>query len=350
MKIITIIGARPQFIKCSILSDLIKEYNNIEEKIIHTGQHFDKLMSEIFFKDLNIPIPDYNLNISNLAHGAMTGRMLEEIEKILIKEKPDITLVYGDTNSTLAGALASSKLDIPIAHVEAGLRSFNKKMPEETNRKLTDHISTYLFCPTIKAIENLNNEGITSNIEIVGDIMYDLFIKHENQEENIHFKDFCLLTLHRQENTEKYEVVYNLLKNLNNLMEEYNYRIIFPLHPRTSLLLQKNNFDFNEFKQIVYLPPLSYVNMILLEKTSKIIFTDSGGIQKEAYWSKTPCITLREETEWTELVDIGVNILTGLNIKKIENAIEFFMNANLNYDKVLYGNGDCGQKILDKIM
>lgn len=355
-KIITIIGARPQFIKASVLSNLIKNNNDIQEVIVHTGQHFDTLMSDIFFKDLQIPEPKYNLNISSLSHGVMTGRMIEEIEKILQIENPDLTLVYGDTNSTLAGAIASVKLDIPIGHIEAGLRSFNNKMPEEINRKLTDHISEYLFCPTIKSMNNLKNEGITSNLELVGDIMYDCFLKYQKQANNciettkLKPKEFYLLTLHRQENTYNYKKICNLLKTINNISFDYNYKVVFPIHPRTFNLLEKNSFNSNKYQNIFFISPLPYIDMICLEKNAKIIFTDSGGIQKEAYWAKTPCITLREETEWVELLNTKMNVLTGLSTKKIKKEASNFESLKLNFDEELYGDGKTGQKILDSIM
>jgi UDP-N-acetylglucosamine 2-epimerase len=286
----------------------------------------------------------------------MTGRMIEKIETILKIEKPDLTLVYGDTNSTLAGAIASSKLNVPIAHVEAGLRSFNKNMPEETNRKLTDHISDYLFCPTIKSIENLKNEGITSNMELVGDIMYDCFLKYQKQAINciettkLKSKEFCLLTLHRQENTHDYEKISNLLQTINRISLTYDYKVVFPMHPRIFNFLECNNFKFNKYQNIFFISPLPYVDMICLEKNAKIIFTDSGGIQKEAYWAKTPCITLREETEWVELLDIKMNVLTGLDTKKIKKEFSNFESINFNFSQELYGDGKTGQKILDIIM
>lgn len=293
MKIATIIGARPQFIKASVLSNLIVNESNLEEIIIHTGQHFDSMMSDIFFNELEISKPKYNLNISNLSHGSMTGRMIEQIEKILLYEKPDFILVYGDTNSTLAGALTASKLHIPIIHIEAGLRSFNKKMPEEINRKLTDHISEILFCPTKISVENLKQEGITKNVELVGDIMYDSFLyysKKSSREFSVFnllgllHKNYCLLTLHREENTNNFSNVFLLLSTLNKL----NYNIVFPMHPRTYNFLKKNYFKFEDFDKIIFTNPVSYLDMIELEKNAKIIFTDSGGIQKEAYFAKTP--------------------------------------------------------------
>ena len=354
MKITTIIGARPQFIKASVLSNLIKERKDIEEVIIHTGQHFNEMMSDVFFDELKIPEPRYNLNISSLSHGAMTGRMIESIENILMEEKPDLTIVYGDTNSTLAGALASIKLDIPIAHIESGLRSFNKKMPEEINRKLTDHISKYLFCPTIKSIKNLTNEGITRNVELVGDIMYDSFLKYEKLGNNCINstnlkKEYCLLTLHRQENTNDYGVIYNLFDTLRKISEKYEYNFVFPMHPRINKFLNDNDFPFKNYKNIFFTFPMSYIDMINLEKNAKFIFTDSGGIQKEAYWAKTPCITLREETEWVELLDTGMNVLTGMHSIKIQQVFSDFLCKELNFDKPLYGDGKTGQKILDVI-
>ena len=357
MKIITILGARPQFIKASVLSNLINKDPDIEEIIIHTGQHFDLMMSDIFFSELEIPKPKYNLNISSLSHGAMTGRMMEEIEKILLIENPDLVLVYGDTNSTLAGALVSSKLNIPVCHIEAGLRSFYKKMPEEINRKLTDHISDYLFCPTTVAIENLRQEGITKNVELVGDIMYDSFLKYKQtyKEDSplnllaLKPKRYCLLTLHRQENTNDFKKVYSILLTINKLSKKYNYSFVFPMHPRIKIFLEKNFFKFQDFENIIFITPVSYIEMIELEINAKIILTDSGGIQKEAYFAKTPCITLRNQTEWIELLSTDMNILTGLNKNRIIEAFEKFLIDNNNFDQNLYGDGKTGQKILEKI-
>jgi len=355
MKIVTIIGARPQFIKASVLSNLIKNESHVEEVIIHTGQHFDSMMSDVFFNDLDIPKPKYNLNISSLSHGAMTGRMIEEIEKILIDEKPDLTLVYGDTNSTLSGALASSKLHIPVAHIESGLRSFNTNMPEEINRKLTDHISKYLFCPTLQSLKNLLKENIVDNVELVGDIMYDSFLhysKLSNREYstnnllNLKPKDYCLLTLHRQENTNNFSNIYSLFIILKIISNNYGYKFVFPMHPRIALFLMNNNFNFKEFENIQFISPVSYLDMIELEKNSKIILTDSGGVQKEAFWANVPCITLREETEWVELLNTGMNILTGMYCDEIFKAFSNFISKE-SIDLNLYGDGKTGQKILD---
>lgn len=357
MKIITIIGARPQFIKASVLSNLIKKEPDIEEIIIHTGQHFDLMMSDVFFNELDIPKPKYNLNISSLSHGAMTGRMMEEIENILLDEKPDLVLVYGDTNSTLAGALSSAKLNIPVGHIEAGLRSFYKKMPEEVNRKLTDHISDYLFCPTEMSMWNLKNEGITKNVKLVGDIMYDSFLHYKNtfKEEsvfnllNLKTKEYCLITLHRQENTDDFQKIHSILLTINKLSKKYNCNFVFPMHPRIKIFLEKNSFKFQEFENIIFTTPISYIEMIELEVNTKIILTDSGGIQKEAYFAKTPCITLRDQTEWIELIDTKTNVLTGLDENKIVEAFEYFIINKNNFNQNLYGDGKTGQKILDMI-
>lgn len=352
MKIITIIGARPQFIKASVLSNLIKNRDDIKEVIIHTGQHFDEMMSDIFFKELNIPSPDYELGISSLSHGAMTGRMIEKIEVILLDEKPDLVIVYGDTNSTLASAISASKLNIPIAHIEAGLRSFNNEMPEEINRKLTDHVSSYLFCPTEISVNNLKNENITKNVHLVGDIMYDLFLQYENNKTNIleklniKEKEYCLLTIHRQENTNN-KTINELLLLFNRISISHNIKFVFPVHPRTFKYIDLGIINSDYIKII---NPVSYIDMINLEKNSKIIFTDSGGVQKEAYFSNTPCITLRKETEWIELLDTKMNVLTGIDSEKIyENFIKFLINDNYDFSKKLYGDGKCGQKILKKI-
>jgi len=352
MKFITIIGARPQFVKASSLSREIKKDKNIEEIIIHTGQHYDNIMSDIFWKELEIPQPKYNLCINNLPHGAMVGRMLEKIEEILKIEKPDIVIVYGDTNSTLAGSLAASKLHIPIAHIEAGLRSFNNLMPEEINRKLTDHISDYCFCPTNYSVDNLRREGISENkLFQVGDIMYDVFLNFKDLSKKNNLSElnpYCLVTLHREENTNDFNKLYDLFICLKKLSDVFNYSFIFPIHPRLEIFLKKNNFDFFKFKNILFTKPFSYLDMIGLEMNSKIILTDSGGVQKEAFWSMVPCLTLREETEWNELVDIGVNKIVGLDTKKIFIEFKYFLeNYFMPFNQKIYGDGNTSKKILD---
>ena len=309
MKIVTVIGARPQFIKASSLSREISKHAAIDEVIIHTGQHFDKNMSKIFFDEMEIPIPKYNLEINSLSHGAMTGRMLEEIEKVLLIEKPDWLVVYGDTNSTLAGALAAKKMHIKVAHIEAGLRSFDSKMPEEINRILTDNISDMLFCPTESAIENLTNEGFfKKNVKIVkcGDIMYDSAMYYKNKAKNSLdiTNGFILATIHRQENTDDREKLSKIISSFNELVK-LGERIILPIHPRTKKLIEK----FNLKVDFTIIEPVGYLEMIDLLDKCKIVITDSGGLQKEAYFFNKFCITLRDTTEWVELIENEVNIL-----------------------------------------
>jgi UDP-N-acetylglucosamine 2-epimerase len=322
MKIISVVGARPQFIKLSSLSkELRKKHTEI---ILHTGQHYDDELSSIFFSQLSIPKPDYNLGIGSAEHGGQTGRMLIGIEEVLLFEKPDLVVVYGDTNSTLAGALAAAKLKIPVAHVEAGLRSFVWTMPEEINRVLADHISSLLFCPTPTAVRNLKMEGITQGVHLVGDVMYDSFKKNLAlaekkskilQKFNLSKREFYLLTLHRAENTESKDNLSKLVKILVGL----DRQVVFPIHPRT----QKKLSGFGLLDRllsadnILLTEPVSYLDMLVLEKNARTILTDSGGVQKEAFFLKTPCLTLREETEWVETLKGGGNQLVGLDVSRI---------------------------------
>jgi len=346
MKIATIIGTRPQFIKASMVSREISKHDNINEAIIHTGQHFDKNMSHIFFEEMGIPEPNYNLNIHSLSHGAMTGRQIEGIEEILMKEKPDWILVYGDTNSTLAGALAAAKLHIPVAHVEAGLRSFNRNMPEEINRILCDQVSNLLLCPSETAVENLKNEGITKSVHNVGDVMYDAVLYFgqiaENKSKileklNLESKQYILATVHRQENTDD----PIRLKNIFSAFSEAPMSVVIPLHPRTKKKMAENKISLNG--QIKTIDPVGYLDMVALEKNAHIIATDSGGIQKEAYFYGVPCITLRDETEWVELVQLDVNQIVGASSKNIKAALDkktSFKNVEI------YGDGKASKKII----
>ncbi len=352
MKIVTVIGARPQFIKAAAVSREINKYNDIEEIIVHTGQHFDSNMSDIFFKELHIPKPDYNLDINGLSHGAMTGQMLEKIEEVLQKEKPDWTLVYGDTNSTIAGALAASKLHIKTAHVEAGLRSFNMKMPEEINRILTDRISNLLFCPTDQAVENLKNEGF-ENFDFAkviksGDVMQDAAMFYENLAKEPggikNKKDFILSTIHRAENTDDPKRITEIFKTLNEIAKETP--IILPLHPRTKKILKNLNIDTSNIEII---DPVGYLQMVWLLKNASLVMTDSGGLQKEAFFFKKPCITLRDETEWVELVENGFNKIVGANGEKIKEAYKEMKNKKLDFSKDLYGGGEASKKIVKEL-
>jgi len=340
MKILTVVGARPQFIKLAPLSKFLRE-NGVNEIIIHTGQHYDENMNDLFFKELEIPEPDYNLGIGSGNHGEQTGRMLIEIEKIMLKENPDLVIVYGDTNSTLAGALAASKLHIKLAHVEAGLRSFNKRMPEEINRVLTDHVSDILFCPTQTGVENLKNEGIVNGVYLVGDVMFDALLHFSKVSDmksnilerlNIKPKEYYLATIHRAENTDNYERLKNILTAFSKMDE----MVVFPIHPRTRKMINYYGLDdLLENDNVKVIDPVGYLDMLKLEKNAKAILTDSGGVQKEAFWLKVPCITLRDETEWIETVNLGWNRLVGSNVEKILEAVrdlKFGVDVNFEND------------------
>lgn len=367
-KIVTILGARPQFIKAATVSRAIVEHNQkkndcpLQEIIVHTGQHFDANMSDVFFNQLDIPKPAYQLNISSLSHGAMTGRMLENIESLLIQEKPDWVMVYGDTNSTLAGALAAAKLHIPIAHVEAGLRSHNLAMPEEVNRILTDRVSDYLFCPTKTSVENLNKEGFpfsTSQrkkqiIKNVGDVMYDAVLYYQNRAKEsialsdwrVEDKSYALCTLHRQENTDNPVRLENILKALREISTSI-CQVLLPLHPRTRKKIDVLG-GAKWLNGVVVLDPIGYLEMQRLQMSAKMILTDSGGIQKEAFFHQVPCITLRDETEWVETVEEGWNVLTGSSYEKIIEAASSLTGEKKEYNSV-YGVGNASNIIVDKV-
>ena len=358
MKILTIVGARPQFIKAAVLSRYIRDNPSckITETLLHTGQHYDQNMSDVFFTEMDIPKPDINLQVGSGSHGKTTGFMLERIEEIILERKPDMVLVYGDTNSTLAGALAASKLHIPIAHVEAGLRSFTMIMPEEQNRRLTDHLSTWLFCPTQTAVDNLINEGIVSGknstlptsdnkyVVITGDIMYDASLYYRNKSEvQVNERDFILLTIHRAENTEDPKRLSSIVVAINNLSD---YQFIFPVHPRTRKVLKQQNLVFASHVKMI--DPVGYPAMISYESACTAVLTDSGGVQKEAFFFGKPCITMRDSTEWVELVASGWNTLVGADTEKIVTTVK-----NLHTPKhypTLYGNGNCAQKICEILM
>lgn len=340
MNILSIIGARPQFIKCAYLSrELRKEH---EEVLVHTGQHYDSNMSEIFFKELEIPEPDYNLEIGSCTHGEQTGKMLTEIEKLLHKEKPDLVLIYGDTNSTLAGSLAAAKLHLKVAHVEAGLRSFDRSMPEEINRVLTDHISDLLFCPTDTAVVNLKKEGITSGVYNVGDVMLDVLMYNQKVAEKrstiledlgLTSKEYMVATVHRPSNTDSLENLSSIVKALSTT----SWPIVFPVHPRTEKCLKQYSLWEKLDNNVKIIPPAGYLEMLKLMAHARKILTDSGGVQKEAYMLGVPCITLRENTEWIETVEGGWNVLVGANYEKIKGAILNFEGAELKGD--IFGTG-----------
>lgn len=311
-RVLTVVGARPQFIKASPVSHALSEAG-VFEVLVHTGQHFDTLMSDVFFAELNIEKPAYNLNINSLGHGAMTGRMLEKLEATMVAESPDLVLIYGDTNSTIAAALAAVKLHVPVAHVEAGLRSFNRRMPEEINRVVADHLSALLFCPTSAAVRNLANEGITAGVHAVGDVMYDTTLLAVQRAEGrsrilerlgLISKSYAVATLHRAENTDDPGRFTRLLEWLDAAAAQAP--IIFPAHPRTRKLMERLG---NQPRRMRVVDPLGYLDMAMLVHHASAVYTDSGGLQKEAYFHRVPCVTLREETEWIETIEAGWNRL-----------------------------------------
>jgi UDP-GlcNAc3NAcA epimerase len=377
MKIVTIIGARPQIIKAAALSRAIKEHFNgkISEIIVHTGQHYDENMSQVFFNELGIPQPNYNLNVGSGSHGKQTAAMISGIEEILVKEKPNAIVLYGDTNSTLAGAIAASKIHVPVVHIEAGLRSFNKAMPEEVNRILCDHVSTLLFSPTQTGYNNLVNEGFkemnlppysANNAKIYhsGDVMYDNSMHFASVAEqktnviganNLKKGKFILATIHRNNNTDEPVRLNALFKSLNDISNEHNLDVILPLHPRTSKLLE-TNLDPSLLKamrsnsKFKVIAPASFLEMIALEKNCAIVMTDSGGVQKEAFYFEKPCIILRPETEWVELVECGAAIVTDADEKRIKDAFgKLYNSTNLSYPK-FYGDGKAAQFICSELL
>lgn len=350
-KIITIVGARPQFIKVAPVSRILRK--TYQEILVNTGQHYDFKMSGVFFDELQIPRPDYNLEVGSHSHGKQTGIMLESIEEVLLKEKPDGVLVYGDTNSTLAGALAASKLHIPIFHVEAGLRSYNKLMPEEINRIMTDHLSSLLFAPTGRAVHNLSLENIREPVRLSGDVMYDAVrynygIARDKFNINMFGQSkgsYYLCTIHRAENTDHPAKLKAIIDSLISL----DMPVILPLHPRTHKILKDLDLieKIQRYQNIQLIEPVTYLEMIILEMEAKGIITDSGGVQKEAYFAKVPCYTLREETEWVETVETGWNTLVNPFSMELGNLIR---QKNMsNYIENLYGDGNASQKIVDEI-
>lgn len=351
IKILTILGARPQFIKAGSVSREILKYKEIEEVIVHTGQHYDTNMSDIFFDEMQIPKPNYFLGIGGKSHGAMTGQMIEKIEEVALKEKPDWIMVYGDTNSTLAGAIVSSKLHIKLAHIEAGLRSFNMKMPEEVNRILTDRVSNILFCPTDTAIVNLKNEGYENlDCKIVksGDVMQDgaMFYKNLAVKPSVEIKnDFILCTIHRAENTDDETRLKSIFEALEEISKEK--QVILPLHPRTKKILKNLRLDISN---LTIIEPVGYLEMVWLIDNCDFVVTDSGGLQKEAYFFEKPCITLRDETEWLELVECGANTLVGADKERITEVCSKSFQFDDNLNSELYGNGNASKNIIREIL
>lgn len=350
-KIVTIIGARPQFIKASVVSKAIQETAGLTEVLVHTGQHFDANMSDVFFDQLGIPRPDYQLNINSGSHGDMTGRMLIEIEKVLLKEQSDWVLVYGDTNSTLAGALAATKLHIPVAHVEAGLRSFNMQMPEEINRILTDQISQVLFCPTDSAMANLEREGFNDKpIQVlqVGDVMQDsaeFFAQRATQPQGFTVADgFILTTLHRAENTDNPERLAAIVTALNHLHTNLA-PVVLPLHPRTRNVIAAQGLTLD----VHLIDPVGYLEMIWLLQHTGLVLTDSGGVQKEAFFFGKACVTMRDQTEWVELIEVGANELVGADSAKIIEAATRNLGRTVEDEHSLYGGGVAAKRIAEQL-
>lgn len=349
-KILTVIGARPQFIKAAPLSKAISEAAGLEEILLHTGQHFDEKMSDIFFSEMKIPQPKYRFNINSLSHGAMTGLMLKEIETVVLAEKPDLLLVFGDTNSTLAGALAAKKLHIKVAHVEAGLRSFNMQMPEEINRILTDRLSDFLYCPTDQAVLNLNREGyenFDTQVLRTGDIMLDAMMMfsesadlHSHILEEIGNTPFVLATLHRAENTDNLDRLRAIVSALEVINRDI--RVILPLHPRTRKIMQESGIG----SSLKLLEPVGYFDMIALLKNCAWVMTDSGGLQKEAYFMKKYCVTLRDQTEWVELTECGANLLAGADKERILENTAQISEKPFTIKDGLYGDGNTALQIV----
>jgi len=378
IKLINIVGARPQIIKASAISRAIRLHfsDRITELTIHTGQHYDKELSDVFFDELEIHKPDYNLGVGSSSHGRQTSMMITGIEEVLLTEKPDCVVLYGDTNSTLAGALAAVKLHFPVIHIEAGLRSFNKIMPEELNRIVSDHASTLLFAPTNDAFKNLMREGFrpensppytvdNPKIYLTGDIMYDntLFFAELAEKKKASFLDdlgvirdnYILATIHRDINTDNIKRLETILSTLKSLAEEHSIKFVMPLHPRTtnSLKMHLEPFcnDLYNCEFIKIIPPVSFLEMTILEKTAKMIITDSGGVQKESHFFRKPCLVLRKETEWIELINNGTAVLVDADPEKIINEFKRFMEDDLNFDYPgFYGNGKAAEFILNEIL
>ena len=378
IKILTVVGARPQFIKASALSRALRQdffKDKIEEVMVHTGQHYDSNMSEIFFKELEIPEPKYNLNVGSNMHGAQTAAMIEKLENILLEEKPDALIIYGDTNSTLAGAIAASKIHIPVVHIEAGLRSFNKAMPEEINRIVSDHVSTLLFTPTKKGLENLQKEGFGMNNAMpytidhpgvfhCGDIMFDNSLYFASiaekkssilQDLKLEKDNFLLVTIHRDSNTDNLENLKAIMESLNQISKENDIKIVLPLHPRTQKKWSEIADDslkqsVLENQNIRMIPPASFLDIICLEKNAALLITDSGGVQKESYFFKKKCLILRNETEWTELVEMGTAELCGADKSKILHGFQRLTSKSILDYPPIFGDGRAAEFILHKIM
>lgn len=352
MRMCTIIGARPQFIKAAAVSTAALEDDRVKEIIIHTGQHYDEAMSKVFFDQLGIPKESHNLEIGSGSHGAQTGRMLERLDVVLSAEQPDVVLIYGDTNSTLAGALAAAKLHIPVAHVEAGMRSFNRRMPEEINRVVADHVADVNFCSTESAVKHLTDEGLGDTAIWVGDVMLDCVLAFSDAASagslSVEAPDeFFLLTCHRAENTESPERMRAIIQAVNTLAEQTP--VVYPAHPRTPTKLTEYGLTFSDNVRVIQ--PVGYLEMLHLEKRAKLILTDSGGVQKEAMFLQTPCVTMRDETEWTETVNAGWNVVAGAETERILQAVASFENgAPSSIDLKPYGEGNAARRVIDELV
>lgn len=358
MKLLTVIGARPQFIKAAVVSEALRQKPSVEEVLVHTGQHFDANMSDVFFSELGMSAPKYNLGVGGGTHGAMTGRQLERIEEVLLQEKPDAVLVYGDTNSTLAGALAAAKLHIPIAHVEAGLRSFNRRMPEEINRVMVDHLSRWLFAPTQTAIGNLAHEGIDpAACELVGDVMFDASLRFRRQAQassdilsrlGVSKGQFVLVTVHRAENTDDPSRLSTILESLAQVADSRD--IVWPVHPRARQVIREHGAALLSTGRVRLIDPVGYLDMVMLESSAGVVATDSGGVQKEAFFFKVPCVTLRDETEWVELVQSGWNRLAPPVDADAVAQVILSADGVRGRDEQPYGDGTASVKIVERML
>lgn len=353
-KILTVVGARPQFVKAAPVTKAIKETMNLIEVMVHTGQHYDINMSETFFDDLEIPQPKYNLSVGSGSHGAQSGEIMKRLEPVLLEEHPDVVIIYGDTNSTLAAAVTAAKLHMTGAHIEAGLRSFNRSMPEEINRVVADHVSSFLFCPTTTGVQNLAKEGITKNVFNTGDVMYDVVLQFSHKaEEKSHIlsdlrlenKAYILATVHRAENADSRKRLSNIFLALKEMSEETV--VVVPLHPRTRNMIRRFELD-HHLEGILLIEPVGFLDMLSLEKNARLIATDSGGVQKEAYFNRVPCVTLRDETEWVETIEAGWNVLAKVDsVEEMTNAMRRSLEFTGGRGKIdEYGDGRASMKIV----
>ena len=342
-RLLSVVGARPQFVKAAVVSRAIERAGGFEHRLVHTGQHYDENMSDIFFRELEIARPDHALGVRSSSHGEMTGLMLAGIEKVLVAEKPDAVIVYGDTNSTLAAALAAVKLHLPVAHVEAGLRSFNMRMPEEVNRIVADRVSHWLFCPTATAEANLLKEGVDrARIHAVGDVMYDAVLHYSRTlPPSARSGRYCVATVHRAENTDDASRLGSILKALDEVAD--SVAVVLPLHPRTRARMREQGL---KARKVEIVDPVGYLEMLALVRGAEAVFTDSGGLQKEAFFLGRPCITLRGETEWVELVELGVNVVAGTEARAIVGAWRALAGRQLDWSARPYGGGDAGGRIV----